>query len=104
MYPAECQRTHKCPHCGYIADRDHNTATNILTKGLDIFRLSPTSKGVIVNSTKGHASYRGSVLTETGVKSPNPRLESDLLVSHGNIEDLSCLVKCRIRTSENPSV
>ncbi len=32
-------RTHKCPHCGYIADRDHNAARNILAKGLEM-RLS----------------------------------------------------------------
>lgn len=56
-------RTHKCPHCGYIADRDHNAAKNILAKGLEIL-------GAIVNSTEGHL--------ETGVKSPNATGESDL--------------------------
>ncbi|WP_366558076.1 transposase [Okeania sp. SIO3B5] len=56
-------RTHKCPHCGYIADRDHNAAKNILAKGLEIL-------GAIVNSTEGHS--------ETGVKSPNATGESDL--------------------------
>jgi putative transposase len=27
-------RTHVCPHCGFVADRDHNAAMNILQKGL----------------------------------------------------------------------
>ena len=27
-------RTHVCAHCGYVADRDHNAARNILQKGL----------------------------------------------------------------------
>nr|WP_293107807.1 transposase [Okeania sp. SIO2F4] len=45
-------RTHKCPHCGYIADRDHNAARNILAKGLEML-------GAIVNSTEGHSEPGG---------------------------------------------
>jgi putative transposase len=28
------QRTHVCPHCEYVADRDHNAAINILNKAI----------------------------------------------------------------------
>ncbi|NEO56359.1 MAG: IS200/IS605 family element transposase accessory protein TnpB [Okeania sp. SIO3B5] len=45
-------RTHKCLHCGYIADRDHNAARNILAKGLEML-------GAIVNSTEGHSESGG---------------------------------------------
>ncbi|WP_375341185.1 RNA-guided endonuclease InsQ/TnpB family protein [Okeania sp. SIO1I7] len=63
-------RTHKCPHCGYIADRDHNAARNILAKGLEML-------GAIVNSTEGHASFGGASLTEPG-GNPKATGESDL--------------------------
>jgi hypothetical protein len=68
-------RTHKCPHCGYIADRDHNAAKNILALGLEML-------GAIVNST----DFSGTVgHSETGVKSPNATGESDLWISDSNI-------------------
>lgn len=38
-------RTHVCPHCGYIADRDENAARNILQRGLQIqARTGPSSR------------------------------------------------------------
>ena len=42
-------RTHECPHCGYLADRDHNAAKNILKSALK--QLSNT-----VGQTEIHAS------------------------------------------------
>jgi putative transposase len=37
-------RTHMCPFCGYIADRDENAARNILQRGLQVLaRTGPSS-------------------------------------------------------------
>ena len=37
-------RTHVCPFCGYIADRDENAARNILQRGLQVLaRTEPSS-------------------------------------------------------------
>ncbi|MGD1701254.1 RNA-guided endonuclease InsQ/TnpB family protein [Dapis sp. BLCC M229] len=55
-------RTHKCSHCGYIADRDYNAARNILAKGLEML-------GAIVNSTSRYSEPGGD---------PKARGESDL--------------------------
>ncbi len=73
-------RTHKCPHCDYIADRDHNAARNILAKGLEML-------GVIENSTEGHS--------EAG-RNPKATGESNLWISDSNIANLSCLYERRI--------
>ncbi|NET75696.1 transposase [Okeania sp. SIO1F9] len=73
-------RTHKCPHCGYIADRDHNAARNILAKGLEML-------GAIINSTEGHS--------EPG-RNPKATGESDLWINDSNIANLSHLCERRI--------
>src|SRR5437660_10020599 len=36
-------RTHVCPFCGYIADRDENAAKNILQRGLQVLAGTPPS-------------------------------------------------------------
>jgi putative transposase len=36
-------RTHVCPFCGYIADRDHNAARNILQRGLEVLARTEPS-------------------------------------------------------------
>ncbi len=43
-------RTHKCPHCGYIADRDENAAKNILKSALK--QLSNTVGQTEVNASR----------------------------------------------------
>jgi putative transposase len=38
-------RTHVCPFCGYVADRDTNAARNILQRGLEVLaRTEPSSR------------------------------------------------------------
>ncbi len=80
-------RTHKCPYCGYTADRDHNAARNILAKGLEVL-------GAIVNSTEGHSEAGGN---------PKATGESDLWFGDSNIVNLSHLCERRIINDENPA-
>ena len=39
-------RTHRCPHCGLVLDRDINSARNILVKGIGLGRPKLTPVGV----------------------------------------------------------
>ncbi len=51
-------RTHVCPHCGYIADRDENAARNILQAALQVLaRTGPSSR-----EREGRAQARESPL------------------------------------------
>ncbi|MFB2937045.1 RNA-guided endonuclease InsQ/TnpB family protein, partial [Aerosakkonemataceae cyanobacterium BLCC-F154] len=75
VYKTLSTRTHQCPHCKTVLDRDWNAAINILKKGLKYL-------GEYLNGTVGQ--------TETD---PNDWGESGLWVFNRDIEDLSCFVE-----------
>jgi putative transposase len=47
-------RTHVCPHCNFVEDRDINAGINILQKGLRTAVISEVSSEIASSSTQGH--------------------------------------------------
>jgi putative transposase len=83
VYKTLSTRTHQCPDCQTVLDRDWNAAINILKKGLKYL-------GEYLNGTVGQA--------ETD---PNDWGESGLWVFNRDVEDLSRLVEPVISRSDS---
>ncbi|MGA9383288.1 MAG: transposase [Phormidium sp.] len=86
VYKTLSTRTHQCPHCKTVLDRDWNAAINILKKGLKYL-------GEYLNGTVGQ--------TETD---PNDWGESGLWVFNRDVEDLSRLVEPVISRSDSERI
>jgi putative transposase len=46
-------RTHQCPNCKLVIDRDHNGAINILSRGLELLSQTETTEGHSESNTLG---------------------------------------------------
>ncbi|XWK85692.1 MAG: transposase [Phormidium sp.] len=83
VYQTLSTRTHQCPHCQTVLDRDWNAAINILKKGLKYL-------GEYLFGTAGLAG-----------DDPNDWGESGLWVFNRDVEDLSRLVEPVIPRSDS---
>lgn len=64
-------RTHVCPHCGYVADRDENAARNILTLGIGtVGHIGTYAWGDSASTEMGETASSASAVAEPRI----PRL------------------------------